>query len=479
MMQVTHHELMEALKPNYLGDLQNFFFEIFTDSRTPIENGLFWALRGEKFDGHDFIHDVLKQGVKGVVTSQKVLPDWVTQYPRVSFYQVKDTLVALQTLAKFRSQQLAKSGAKVIGITGSNGKTTCKEFTAQIAEYLGKRVHSNKGSFNNHFGVPFNILSAAQDTQVLICEMGMNHKGELTELSGIVQPQIVCCTMVGTAHIENFGSIDKIAQAKNEIYQANPHALGVFNLSNKWTYEMAAQWTGERIEFVEAGNSEPFNESCDISMRANVSKNSFLEVSGHIRGVYGFQRIPIFGRHHITNIMAAIGLNLAIGGEPQKIWSALSHLKTPWGRTQLIQTRSGATLLFDAYNANPESMKALFGIVQEYPIEGRIWALLGEMKELGDKRESLHFELGQHLGRLNLAHVVFVGDSANEVKRGYLEAGGLKENIIISSTYDESLAIQVGSMLKPNDFVVIKGSRSMQLERFVTFFQPISFEGKS
>jgi len=479
MMHVTHVELMEVLRPNYFGDKINFSFEIFTDSRKPVENGLFWALRGEKFDGHDFIPQALNSGAKGVVTSQKVLKEWVNQYADVSFYEVSDTLTALQELAKFRSQELAKSGVKVIGITGSNGKTTCKEFTAQISQQVGKRVHSNKGSFNNHFGVPFSILSANRDTHVLICEMGMNHAGELTELSRIVQPNVVCCTMVGTAHIENFGSIEKIAQAKNEIYQANPNAIGVFNLSNKWTLEMLAKWKGKSIQFEEASSASSLNKSCDVSMSASVGEDGSLEVSGHIRGVHGSQRIAIFGRHHITNIMAAISLNLALGVEPQKIWSALSHLKTPWGRTQLIHTQSGATLLFDAYNANPESMKALFNIVLDYPIKGRIWALLGEMKELGEQRESLHFELGQQLGRLKLACVVFVGDSAQAVKRGYVKAGGVEKNLVISNTYNDSLAIQVGSMLEPNDFVVIKGSRSMQLEQFIPFFKPLYFEGKS
>lgn len=477
-MQVTHNQIVEALNPRVRG-IPGAQYLVYSDSRQTVDQGLFWALQGEQFDGHDYILQAIKAGARGVVTHK---PLDITQElldKGVTIYEVQDTLLALQNLARHKAQSLATKGARIIGITGSNGKTTCKEFTFQIAHSVGYKTHSNKGSFNNHFGVPFNILSASPDTRVLICEMGMNHAGEISTLVKIAEPDIVCCTMVGTAHIEHFGTIDKIAEAKSEIYQPKAGRIGVFNLSNPWTAQMAASWEGPRLSFCDLNIGNLTQYSSDVTLGSQVTPDGFLEVSGDIQGVTGSVRLAVFGPHHVTNIMAAAAINLALGATPQQIWDSFCLLKTPWGRTQLLQTQSGATLLFDAYNANPESMKALLKSVQDYPISGRRWALFGEMKELGNQSDTLHFELGSLAATSGLAKVVFVGQYLKSFEAGFLSSGGLLENLIISDSYNESLAITLGSMLEPKDFLVIKGSRGMKLERFVPYFNPIHFEGKT
>jgi UDP-N-acetylmuramoyl-tripeptide--D-alanyl-D-alanine ligase len=538
MMHTSHEELVAALSPQILSRDNGVALDyiIYTDSRQSFDQGLFWPLKGEKFDGHSFLSSVVRDSKARAIITQYSLEELSLSSLLpcdLVVYKVKDTLEALQKLSRYRAKVLRDQGVKIVGITGSSGKTTCKEFTNQIGQACGLKIHSNKGSFNNHFGVPFNILSAPPGIDVLLCEMGMNHGGELTDLSDLAQPSIVCCTMVGTAHIEHFGSVDKIAEAKEEIYKANPTALGIFNQANSWTRGMAQRWQGPQITFEEI---QDFSESADpskeahlskkvhVSMRADVTKEGFLKISGWIQDIPGEVILSLFGRHHVVNIMAASAIQLSLGVSPEKIWKALHHLKTPWGRTQILSTEIGATLLFDAYNANPESMTALFQIVKEYPLKGRrVWALLGEMKELGDQSPHLHYNLGLQVGSLGLDSIVFVGKFGNNFEQGYRESyqkkgcqeykqqnkiqnnqsnnnqsnnnqsnsnqGNNNQNnketffqeepqIKIFDSYEESLGRELGSMLKSQDFLIIKGSRGVQLERFVPFFKPLSFESK-
>lgn len=483
MIGISHAKLVQNLAPKVLqqGNTTDYL-QIVTDSRVEAPGGLFWALKGEAHDGHGFVAEAVKKGCQGVVVSDPVV---AKELPKdISVYLVSDTLVALQKLATSRARELKAKGCKIIGITGSSGKTTCKEFTTQIAHFAGLKVHSNKGSFNNHFGVPFNILSASDDTAVLICEMGMNHSGELTELAAIAQPDIVCCTMVGSAHIEHFGSIENIAKAKQEIYTASPEAVGVFNLSNPWTNAMFEDWRSSKgnrqtLTFMQVKQNAPKQEGVNIQLAVEVTPQASLMVSGWIESEAGGLEIPIFGAHHVTNIMAAAAINLFLKVEPKIIWQALPNLKTPWGRTQLVSTASGAGVLFDAYNANPESMQALMEIVQGFHLPKRKFAILGEMKELGDKAAIHHQRLGEMVSKIGFEQVVFVGPSWGAFAEGFKGESGNTSNLVTSSTYDEKLAIQMGSMLEQNDFVVIKGSRGMQLERFVPYLNPTNFEAKS
>lgn len=493
MRSVFYEELFNSNIFKCEGSSENKLFKsIETDSRKVRPGDLFWALKGETFDGHDFIRSALEKGAQGLVLSSKLKSDLFANKElnlsqsinlnEVSFFYVEDTIQALQDYASLDIQKRKSRGQKIIGITGSSGKTTTKEFAFQILKEKFK-VHSNKGSFNNHFGVPFNILSAPQDLDILIVEMGMNHKGEITRLCEIANPTHVICTMVGTAHIEHFGSIDKIAEAKYEIYESAPQAVGVFNKSNPWTLKMAESDINilpnrVRYFFSESGNSHQSLGKTDVTLQGIVQKDGYLLVQGRIGEQEGQALIPIFGAHHVTNIMAAATLAFSFGMLPEEIWKSLTQLKTPWGRTQLLKTENHSSILFDAYNANPESMSAFLDLYETFPKMKKKGVLLGEMLELGDKAEGIHNQLGHRVALLNLDFVFFVGPSFKAFEKGYLEGGGNINNLVVSSTYNETLAISLSGVLEPESLVFVKGSRGMHLEKWVSHLKPLNFEGK-
>ena len=224
--------LVRSVQGDVVSTVKTSFSSVGTDTRADLTDHIFFALVGDQFDAHDFLDQAVQKGAACLVVHRDT-PVLTRLAPWVTIVKVKDTLKALQELANYCR---LNSSATIVGITGSNGKTTSKEFTATLlSQYM--KIHFSKGSFNNHWGVPLTLLSEPEDSEVTIVEMGMNHYGELTSLSRIEVPDIVVCTTVGRAHIEHFGSISNIAKAKEEIYFAAPHkAVRIYNLDNPETF---------------------------------------------------------------------------------------------------------------------------------------------------------------------------------------------------------------------------------------------------
>lgn len=458
------------------------FTGIGTDTRKDLRDQVFWALRGESFDAHDFLAQAVAQGAAALVVDREPATD-----PGVHVILVDDTLKALQHFAREVRRGLK---AKVVGITGSNGKTSTKEFLASMLKPELK-VHWNPGSFNNHFGLPFNLLQTPDDAEVVIAEMGMNHAGELTELCRIAEPDAVVCTMVGSAHIEHFGSADKIAAAKEEIYQAAPPAAArVYNDDNVWTRKM-----GERapVEYPVAkilhfSNREESlaKPSVDVVLVRDDASTGGLAVRGRIGDLEGRAETSLLGDHNVVNLAAAAGLALALGLKPATLWRNLALCKPHWGRMQLLRAANGAAILFDGYNANPESMHAMLDSLATPALRrthtgGNVYAVLAEMRELGTSAEEAHFELGRRAARAGLAGVYFYGPSAAHFRRGVETENPSVEflkNTIVSDSYKEELARQVASMLNPQDLVAVKASRGMKTEQFVLLLKPQDFHAK-
>ncbi|MCS6838878.1 MAG: UDP-N-acetylmuramoyl-tripeptide--D-alanyl-D-alanine ligase [Bdellovibrionaceae bacterium] len=481
----THSTELKTVAIDIKGQwLEDKIWTISTDSRKIAPGQVFWALPGERFDGHDYIFSALQRGASAVVTARPVVESWLNQFPQVTWVFVGDTLKALQELARLRVEALKKDQkTKVLGITGSNGKTTCKEFTYQLARRVFPQhvVHGNQGSFNNHFGVPFNILSAPPDVKILICELGMNHAGEITALSQIAQPDLVVCTMVGTAHIENFGSQEGIAKAKEEIYVSNPNALAVFNLSNSWTLKMAQKdlmtQRLQRIFFVHKRNPplEGWDREVHLEMDAQVNSQGFLEVWGHIDRYEGRVELPLLGEHQVINIMAASAFHLGLGASPKDLWASLKELSAPWGRNQLVRSARGCTILFDGYNANPESMMALRKTLQSFFGNRPKVGVLGDMKELGDFGFKAHYELGMSFADLNARKIFFVGQYGAEFSQGFYAAGGNPGQLSLVEEIDSTFISQLREEVTKDTLVFIKASRAMKLEKVVEALDPIDF----
>lgn len=471
-MKWTLKQIADWTNAEVLASHENGFNEIGTDTRKDLKGQIFVALKGDQFDAHDYLDKAVEAGA-GALLVHSFPEKFHHLQDKVSILRVPDTLEAFQKFANGYRKTLK---TKIIGITGSNGKTTTKEFTAQIISAY-KKTHYNQGSFNNHWGVPMTLLGIPTDTDVAVVEMGMNHAGEIEKLVEIADPDFVVCTMVGTAHLEFFGTQKKIAEAKSEIYTySRPDTVRIFNQDQDLTYDMmypiAKKYPESRMLSFSERNTEAdvFFKIDEITMRE-------LKISGIIAAVHDKANIPIFGKQNLVNLMAAATLAYAIGISPEQIWKALPRCKTAWGRNQFIETVVGAEILFDGYNANPDSMKALLENVPLLKSAGKKIAIFGQMKELGLESPKAHKDLGEWAGKSGFQQVYFIGDFHQDFEAG-LKVSGYTGEKFIQSQFDQAQGEQLKSSLKSGDFVVIKGSRGAETERFIPFCSPMNWSKK-
>lgn len=465
--EFTLAQITEATRGEAISQHEKSFIGVGTDSRAVLQGQIFVALRGENHDSHKFLFEAIANGAKCLIIDTEVpeLKDFINQ---VTIVKVEDTLRALQDLAKYWRRKIS---AKVVGITGSNGKTSTKEFLATILSRQFK-VCAAKGSFNNHWGVPLTLLQVSKFDDVAVIEMGMNHPGELTALSKIAEPDFVVCTTVGRAHVGNFeGSIQAVADAKEEIYLANPKAIQIFNYDNEYTmkmFERVSKLLGpERVRVFSSFSSG----GAEVSLRATHMYIDGLQVTGHIGGMKGEVKVPVFGRQNVTNLMAAATIAFSLGMEPELIWSGLQECHSGWGRNQVVTLENGTKVLFDGYNANPDSTSMLVKNLFEIQCEGKKVGVFGEMLELGADAPQYHRELAELISNTDIEVVWFYGPSKAAFEDG-LKAAGFSKTYFVSDSYDESLAKKVRNMLNPSDIVVMKGSRGMKLERVLQLWLP-------
>ena len=454
-----------------LSQHQELFSGIGTDTRKDLRDQLFIALKGDAFDAHAFLAQAMKAGAAGLLIHDEslVTPQILEQ---ATVFLVKDTLLALQALARHYRE---KHSAVFLGIAGSNGKTTAKEFTAAlIAQH--RRVHSAKGSLNNHWGVPFTLLATPEETDVAVIEMGMNHVGELALLANIARVDAAVITTVGIEHIEHFGSLDKIAEAEEEIFvHSSADTCRVYNMDNAYTAEMQSMHTQHFPSAPQLRFSSK-DSSAEVFLQVTSAGPEHLTVKGKIAGVAGEATAPVFGKHNVTNLMVAASLGLAAGLTADQVWSALPACRTNWGRNQWVHLRSGAKLLFDGYNSNPDSMAALMSNLGLLSASRKI-GIFGQMRELGALSSKYHREVGELVGRSGFDLVWFVGEDQWAFAEG-LTASGFRGEKKLSERFDEHVAREIASNVKPIDTIFVKGSRGVELERFVKVCDPLDFTAK-
>lgn len=473
------------------GGLQDLVFRgVGTDTRVDLHGLLFFALVGDVHDAHAHLQEALEKGATGLVVHRPLNEAErlsiksraeASGFP-IAIVVVENTLTALQSLSRHWRH---KCRAMILGITGTNGKTTTKEFAAAM---IGTRlkVQWSKGSFNNHWGVPISLLSIAPEHDVAVIEMGMNHAGELKTLSRLADADAVVCTMVGRGHLEGVGSVEGVARAKSEIYEFAPRrSTFIFNMDNAFTKQMLGQFSGPNADGegrrkLTFSSTAANSEGADVFLQVDKMTPDSLTISGAIQGIEGREEVPVFGGHNITNLMAASCLALAAGLSPQEVWAALALCRSAWGRNQWVRLQSGARCLFDGYNANPESMTAALENARllkgHFP--GKKIAVLGEMRELGDHASALHEEIGRLVAAVGFDRVVFLGPSFESFKKAYLESGGPVASLIAQAEFNIDVPVQVAKALQANDFVLIKGSRGMSLENFLKSLDPIEFQTK-
>ncbi len=447
----------------------NEFSEIVTDSRKDVRGKIFIALKGDTHDGHQYIMQAVENGASAIISHEWTVDD-APLLTKTTWIQVDDTLKALQNLAQFWRE---KWGKTVIAVTGSNGKTTVKDFATTLLEGQFCTL-KNEGSFNNHWGLPLTLLKLNPEHEVAMLEMGMNHAGEITDLCRIAQPNIVVVNNVGRAHIEHFGTVEGIAKAKEEIYQDLPKSTkAAFNLADPRTADMHARLKDNFSRTITFGTAES-----DVEFRLFSSEVGGLKI--HCR-LYNYEQtlmIPLFGAQNVLNLMTASSLALLADVKVEVIFSQLEKCQTGWGRNQWVMLHSGAQALFDAYNANPDSFAALISNLPSVAkADQKMIGIFSEMRELGEQASAEHFELGKNIASSPIHECYFAGASQAHFKAGF-EAAKSGKNLFISDSYEDSLALKLKSMLNNKTLVVIKGSRGGALEKVLVGLGPKNFTTK-
>ena len=418
-----------------------------TDSRTLQAGDLFIPLRGERFDGHDYLNQAVRHGAAACLSED------VVAGLTIPVIQVRDTLQALGDLAQAVRQRF---GGPVVGITGTSGKTTTKEMLAAILTRTGSGLKS-AGNFNNLVGVPLTLFGLCPDHRWAVIEMGMSARGEIARLAQIAAPQVGIITNVGAGHLEKLGGISGVARAKGELFIHLPAGgTAVINADDPQVNQLPLANGVRRLLFGTAAEA-PVRASA-ISTDADM-----VGFTLHVFGAEIAVQLPLPGRHNVHNALAAAAAAAILDVPLADIAAGLAEFKPCPGRMELVELPGDLVVLEDSYNANPLSMRAALDTLYDLGTPGRRIAVLGDMLELGETARALHFEVGTLVAK-RADWLFTLGELAREIAAGAAANGLAAERIITAHTVDE-LHERLHSLLQPGDRLLIKGSRGMRMER--------------
>ena len=449
MEKLSLAEVLKATGANSNFNGEIIFSGVTTDSRKITEGVLFVALKGENFNGEDFAEDSLKKGAAAVLVS-----DSAKNISGGVVLKVEDTLTAYQKISQSWRERFQ---IPVIAITGSNGKTTTKDLTAAALSPLGE-IQKTSANFNNEIGVPLTLLGINEHHKAAVVEIGMRGLGQIESLAKIVKPNIGIVINVNETHIEILKSVENIAKAKGELVEAIPSGGAVIlNADNDFTAEMK-KLAKNGVKIITYGIENP----ADLT-----AKNIVIEdTSTEFRLNYGDEifdfEIPIIGRHNVSNALAAIAAGLTLGLSIKEIQHGFSTLATTKMRFEVIR-RDGVTIVNDAYNASPASMRAAIQTVAEI-YEGRKIAVLGDMLELGEISKKVHREVGEELAKNNFDTLITLGELGKFIADGAKDAG--LKNIFTASTHEEA-AKKILEIMQDGDTILFKASHGMHFEKII------------
>jgi UDP-N-acetylmuramoyl-tripeptide--D-alanyl-D-alanine ligase len=434
------------------GDGDLVMDRVSTDSRTLKPGELFVALRGENFDAHNFVETVAKAGAAGAIVESNWKGPVAENFALI---RAEDTLQAYQQLAANYRKSLSLS---VVAITGSNGKTSTKDFTAAV---LARRfrVTKTEGNFNNHVGLPRTMLEAGSQDEVAVWEIGMNHPGEIAALAKLAAPDVAIITNIGVAHIEFMGSRERIAEEKGALAEAvGAGGTVILNADDPFTDRFAKRARGKVIL---AGTSAGTIRADEISQSGIGMDFTILEGAHRCRA-----QLPVPGMHMVQNALLAIAAGRVFGLSLEDCAAGLIGAPLTKARLQ-IKEIGGVQFLDDSYNANPDSMKAALHTLVELDSDGKRIAVLGEMRELGAESERGHQEVGETAAALKIDHLVLIGETAAAIADGATRAG-LQNTAVVGSTSEA--AELLNDIVVPGDLVLIKGSRTARTEEVIEHF---------
>ena len=447
MIGLSVEEVATATGGRLVGDGTVRIDDVSTDTRQLADGALFVALRGESADGHDHVPDAVCCGA-GALLVERAVDD-----VDVPVIVVEDSWAALADLGVAVRRRV---GPRTVAITGSVGKTTTKDLIA-AAVGAGRRVVAARGSFNNELGVPLTMLALEQDTEVLVTEIGARHVGDIAALAPLVEPEVAVVTAVAPVHLEVFGSVEAVARGKAELVEAlGPDGVAVLNLENEWVAAMADRAPCVLGYAIDAdADVRAVDVSLDESARA-----SFTAVTPWGRARV---RLPLAGRHHVGNALAALAVAGHLGVDLADAAAALEHATvSPW-RGEVVDA-GGVRVLNDAYNANPTATIAALETLVAIRRTGRAWAVLGTMAEIGEQADAEHRRVGERCAALGVDRLVTVGEHADAYAAGAVAGGHDVEAIAEVADADAALE-HLLAHLEPGDSVLVKASRVAGLER--------------
>jgi UDP-N-acetylmuramoyl-tripeptide--D-alanyl-D-alanine ligase len=424
------------------------FSGVSTNSQTAAPGNLFVALRGERFDAHDFLAEVIARNVAAVVVER--LPEGL----KIPALVVPDTGVALGQIAQYWRGQFSMP---LIGVTGSNGKTTVKEMLAAIlaAEFGDEQYLATRGNFNNHIGVPLTLFRMAATHRAAVIELGMNHPGEIGLLSGIAQPTVGLVNNAQREHQEFMESVEAVAQENGAVIKALPaHGVAVFPADDPFT----PLWR----DYAKAGGVRKimtFGLSADATVTCSYQPNDFgSDMMVRVGGREFPLRLSAAGAHNVRNALAAIACALAVGIHRSAIVRGLESFAPVSGRLQRKTARNGALVIDDTYNANPDSVRAAIDVLAQTAAPRAL--VLGDMGEVGNEARQFHVEIGAYARGRGIEHLFTLGDQARNASNAFGARARHHDDI-------DALNQAIDAIINPHTTVLVKGSRFMKMERVV------------
>ena len=447
MQSMTLQEIAQAVDGTLTFGGEIRVDEISTDTRKIRGGSLYLALKGERFDGHDFISKAIEAGARAVVSDRPV----ECSCPVI---QVPDTRLALGTLAAYYRQ---KFSLLTVGVTGSVGKTSTKEMIAAVLAQ-GFCVHKTQGNFNNDIGLPMTLFGLEPQHTAAVIEMGMSALGEISYLSQLAKPDLAVITNVGVSHLENLGSRENILKAKLEILDGmSPNSKIVLNADNDMLQSVRDS-LGERAVWFGIEQKDGFVFAEHIEEDGDKTRFDF---------VCGGERypamVPAVGIHNVYNALAGFTVGMFSGIAPEKIVAAIGEYQNS-GLRQSVREYDGIKVIADCYNACPDSMQSALSVIRTISCSGKRYAVLGDMLELGECSGEMHYKVGKLAAKAGLSGLLCYGEEAKQIARGALEAGF---DLTESCTSLQEAVNWLHRVLRPGDAVILKASRGMHLESVI------------
>lgn len=447
IMEMTFKEMLNAIDGEVIVQKEEANFnKLCIDTRKVEKDNVFLAIKGANFNGNDFAIKALESGASVAIIDEVKFDEQDAQ-GKGTIIKVKNTREALLNLAKFYREKL---GLKVVGVTGSTGKTSTKDLIAALLSDKYK-VFKTKGNFNNDIGLPLMILELTSDYDVAVLEMGMSSLGEIELLASVARPDLGVITNIGLSHIENLKTQENILKAKMEISTFfNKENVLIVNGEDKLLQNISSN--------VFKVKKIGYNHEYDVYASNIILREEETEFLAHAFGEEAVFNLPMAGKHNVLNTMLAIEVSECLGVSFKQMVKGLENLEATSMRLQVVK-KQGLTIINDCYNASPDSMKSSLDVLSAYK-NGRRVAILGDMYELGDESEKAHYEVGKY-AKDKVDTLIVIGGYIKNFKDGFDS-----DNIIMYNTKEECIK-ELENIVKLDDVVLIKASRGVKLEDVV------------